>query len=71
MYYREPKTGTVCVAEIKTGRKVLDFDRMQEVVSREAARDTDKKIREILVTEVRPKNGPTGRRLRGPSPNSR
>lgn len=68
VYYRSRDRRTVCVAEIKTGRKVLDFDRMQEVVVREAARDTNKEIQEFLVTEVRPKNGPAGRRLRGAKP---
>jgi len=63
VHYR-PRKETVCVAEIKTGWKVLESDRMQEIVEREAARDTDKKIQEVLVTEIRPKNGPAGRRLR-------
>jgi len=66
VHYRSLDKRTVCVAEIKTGQKVLDFNRMQEVIGREAARDENKEIQEFLVTEVRPKNGPAGRRLRGP-----
>lgn len=65
VHYRDPKTGTVCIAEIKTGRKVLEPGRMREVVNRAAARKENKEVKQFLVTEVRPKNAPAGRKLRG------
>jgi hypothetical protein len=55
----------LCVAEIKTGREVLSYNRMLDIVSRAAVRDREKEeIDQILVTEMRPKNAPAGRRLR-------
>src|SRR5262249_39564058 len=47
VHYRDPDTGTICVVEIKTGRKVLDFGRMQEVVNRAAAREENKNANQI------------------------
>jgi len=67
VYYRVKKDNnkeTVCVAEIKTGRQVLSYDRMLEIVFRASARDKKEEIDQILVTEMRPKNAPAGRRLR-------
>ena len=68
VYYRlDKETVAVCVAELKTGRRVLSFDRMLEIIDRTAVRDRNKnEIQQMLVTEMRPKNAPAGRRLRGP-----
>jgi len=49
---------TVCIEEIKTGEKGLSFQRMQEIVRRQSDRDQEKKIKRIIVTEMRPKNAP-------------